>query len=663
MADETAANEAGGEGAAQEGEALYDDELLLMEGAGITVTASPETTQQMKTVTREDIDRVQAPDLAVLLQETLNLGVTRYGPYGSQTDINIRGFDSERIAFLIDGVPVNSAMSGDFEISALDLNAIDRIEVVYGGSDTKYNVSGALGGVINIITKKEQPPGLSFGGGISNTSYLPGKYQVTRTIRGGPHWEDLADAQNASLFLGYGAGNFSVRTNVFANRADNHYRYENPSTGLINRKTGNEVWDMGASAGFIFTLPQSAKLMAGGDLYYGDKNIPASGTAANTAKQIDSSARQSLMLEMPQAGRDDLATEISFTGGLKSLAYGRTAHHQEFALTAINRWSWYALPALTLRIGGDYQYVTMDSTSIGHRDRHDGGLYLTAEWAPHKTFLIIPSIKGVTDGNTVTPVPKLGFVWRAADFLTLKNNYFRSFKHPSFNSLYWPSDGQTGGNPDLKPEDGWGADLGAAFRLKDWLSLESTGFVQWTVDSIHWSSQGGIWRPSNVGEAVFFGADSKVRFEIPVPLGPIEKIIPSVSYQYLQSYLLSYGYTYTSDKRIPYMPLHTIGASLDIPWQAGSLGPGSLLVSGHYETLRYGNTANTTKLDPYFSLTVNINQKLGRYLTAFGIVRNALNTYYESFEDYPMPGLSITLGVRMNFEPGGNSGVSAGGKN
>jgi vitamin B12 transporter len=61
-------------------------------------------------------------------------------------------------------------------VNQVDLNNVERIEVIYGGSDTKYNVSGALGGVINIVTVKKQPAGLSWGGALSNTGYFPGYY-------------------------------------------------------------------------------------------------------------------------------------------------------------------------------------------------------------------------------------------------------------------------------------------------------------------------------------------------------------------------------------------------------------------------------------------------------------------------------------------------------
>ncbi|MDR3171237.1 MAG: TonB-dependent receptor [Treponema sp.] len=626
------------------------DEVLL-EDEGLTVTGTPETTQQKKTVTKEEIERINAPDMATLLQETLDLGVTRYGGYGNQAAINMRGFDSERIAILIDGVPVNSTMSGDFDINKIDLHSVDHIEVIYGGSDSKYNVSGALGGIINIITLKKQEPGLRIGGSISNTAAMPGAFYERSGEKGSPQWQDLVDTQNVALNAAYGWKKFSVMANIFANRAENHFLYMD-SYNIKRRKDHNEVWDTGAAASLIWDLPDNySKLLFGGDFYYGDKNIPTSGTSSIAGIQEDISTRQNLMLDMPRVFRDDLAVEASLSHNWANMGYERegmaSSSHNQHTIMAINRWAWYPLAVFTLRIGGDYRYSYLDSTDIGYHDRHDGGVYVTAEYAPVKQVLIIPSIKAVlcSSGTApVVPVPKLGFVWHATEWLTFKNNYFRSFKLPDFEDLYWVGGGMFG-NPDLRPEDGWGADLGGSYRFKNWATLESTFFVQWTQDSIHWYPAGTIWTPQNVGEATFFGLDTKVRFEIPISLGPIKKIVPSLSYQYLLSYLLSYGYTYDSDKRLPYMPMHTIGASLDIPWKSGNF-----LISGHYETLRYADTANITELDPYFLLNINVNQKIGKNVTAFGVIRNILNQSYESFDDYPMPGLTVTLGIRMHFE-------------
>jgi len=629
----------------------WDNELTFTENEGITVTGSPQTSQQIKIIDKEEIERHNAADLADLLNETLNLGLTRYGSYGSMTNINLRGFDSKRVAFLIDGTPLNSAQNGEFDINQTGLGGIERIEVIYGGSDTKYNVSGALGGVINIITVKKRKPGLKLGASVSNLSVLPGEYRDRGEEKQGPHWEDLADTQNYSLSASYGGSSFSVSANAFANRAENHF-YFSDTYNRTRRKDNNEVWDTGVTASLIWEFTDLSKLIFSPNFYYSDKNIPSSGFSPDVGKQNDMSTRHNLMFDMPRAFHDDLTAEASFVYYLTRRDYvspaGAESRHDQHSATFINRWSWQPGQALTLRSGIDYRFIYLDSSEMGLRNRHDGGFYVTAEWKPVNSFLIIPSVKAaLTSGGQggVTPIPKLGFLWNVSDSISIKNNFFRGFKFPDFEDLYWTGGGSYG-NPDLKPEDGWGGDIGASWRFKKLFNFDSTFFTQWTTDSIHWySGNNGVWRPENVGEAIFFGLDSKFSIEIPVSLGPIKKIIPSFSYQYLLSYLLSYGYTFASDKRIPYMPMHTIGASLDIPWETGSL-----LLSVHYESLRYANVSNITVLNPHTMLNVIYNQKAGKFLSIFAALRNILNESYESFDRYPMPGITLTLGMRANLE-------------
>jgi vitamin B12 transporter len=178
----------------------------------------------MAIIDREDIERQNAPDLAHLLQETLNLNIARYGAYGSQTSIHLRGYSSRRVAFLIDGVPVNSPLDGRFDINQIDLNSIERIEVIYGGSDSKFNVSGALGGVINIITVRRQEPGWRFSGSISNTSTMPGEYRDRSGEIQGPHWEDLFDTQNIALSAAYGSSE-AFGGNAFSFRAGKPFTF------------------------------------------------------------------------------------------------------------------------------------------------------------------------------------------------------------------------------------------------------------------------------------------------------------------------------------------------------------------------------------------------------------------------------------------------------
>ena len=628
-----------------------DDFYIIKDEKGLTIVGTLEKSQQMEIINKEEIEKHNTADLATLLQESLNLGFTRYGGRGNMTNVNLRGFDSKRVALLVDGIPVNSAMDGKIDIDLIDLNAVERIEVIFGGSDTKYNVSGAFGGVINIVTIKKQNPGFKIGASVSNTSVLPGEHRDRNGKTQGAHWEDLVDTQNYTLDAVYGGKKFSIAANAFANRAANHFLLTD-YTGNIRRKDNNEVWDAGAGASFVWEFPSYTKLITSSNFYYGDKNIPSSGFSSIFGNQRDISTRHNLMLDAPRAFHDNLATEASITYSFTERIYVSPADvesdHDQNNIMAVNRWSWYPGQKLTLRSGFDYRFIYLDSTEIGQRSRHDGGIYLTAEYKPLSPFLIIPSIKVVLASGGqggITPVPKLGFLFTVGDSFTIRNNYFRSFKFPDFEELYW-SGGGGYGNPDLLPENGWGGDLGLSWRFKDLFTLDSTFFIQWLKDSIHWFSSGGmVWRPENVGESIFFGLDTKLKFTIPVSLGPIQKIIPSVSYQFLLSNLLSFGYDFSSDKRIPYMPVHTIGASLEVPWNTGSL-----MITAHYESLRYVDRPNITTLDPHILLNISFNQKLGKHFTLFSSLRNILNQSYESFYDYPMPGINLTIGVKMKFE-------------
>jgi outer membrane cobalamin receptor len=645
--------------AAQENEVVDDgfyDEFPVMEAAGVTVVGTPETTQQMATVEKEDIERRQANDLATLLEETLDMGITRYGGYGNQTEINIRGFDTERIAILINGIPANSPRSGEFDVSRIDLSNVERVEVIYGGSDSKYNVTGALGGVVNIVTLKKQSPGLSMGAGISNTAYFPGSYNVLHDLGvvEGAHYEDLADTQALSFFAGYGAEKYSWKLNWFGTRAMNHYLFKDYN-GFARRKMSNGIWDAGAGFSWSLDLPEDATLLSSTDLYYAAKEYPVTGTAEASAMEHDFSVEETLSIDAPRAFRDDLAAEGSLSYTFASMRYGVDSESVDQYGTAINRWGWFPTDALALRAGVDWRFIHVDSSADGLRNGNNGGLYLTAEFKPVKKLLLSASVKGATDMKQAVVIPKAGLVWTLADTervgFSVKNNYFRSYKFPDFDDLFYHSaDGLYVGNPDLRSEDGLGADLMLELRLGNSFTASSAIYAQWTDHSIHWVKAGAHWRPENVGTGCFIGADFRPSLSVPLPFKGLDKVKLGLNYQYQLSWLLNDELDFDDALRIPYMPAHIIGASVDLPWNESAPNrSGSLLVSAHWESVRYADTLNHMELAPYCLVTITVNQNVGKNFTVSGALRNALNELYTSFAEYPMPGLNLTLGCRWRL--------------
>jgi vitamin B12 transporter len=317
-------------------------------------------------------------------------------------------------------------------------------------------------------------------------------------------------------------------------------------------------------------------------------------------------------------------------------------------VTGINRWNWYPGEKITVRSGLDWRFLYVDSRSATETDPiktgNLGGLYATAEYAPVKNILLVASVKGVTDVKQTAAVPKLGFRWDISPQFTLKNNYFRGFKFPDFDDLYYRSpDNIFAGNPRLKPEDGWGADLLGEFTLNDRFGINTSVYAQWTEDSIHWvKSAGGRWSPENIGTAFLTGADIRPALTLNINRGGLQTLRLGLNWQFQLSWLLSGSLSFDDGFRIPYLPTHIMGGSLDLRWKTGSLA-----LTAHYETTRYADTLNQMPLAPYCVAHITCSQNLGKNFTAFASLRNILNAQYESFAGYHMPGISLTAGLRV----------------
>jgi vitamin B12 transporter len=622
------------------GEDLPWDDILLMEGEGLTIVSTPEKTQQIRTISKAEIDKLNPQDLPSLLEQAFGLSVNRNGPYGNTSGVSIRGFGSGRVAVLVDGVPVNSPQSGEFDIERIPVGSIEKIEVVYGGSDTKYNVSGAIGGVVNIVTVKNHTPGFKIGGEISNLSHFPGSYYVGGEERFSK-WHDLLDTQNANIYIGLGDEETYWTASWYGNRAFNHFIYKGEDT-IKRRRTDNEIWDTGGSTSLSFILPNYSRLVLSGDLYYGDKNIAGPVGSTTPGKQKDLSTRGTVLFDADYVGSEYLDTELTVSHSYNSLDWrdpGSAARQNLHTLTVINRWGYYAGPELSFNAGGDFRYSYLDSSNIGEKHTGDGGIYGTAEYHPTEKSMVIPSLKLVFFKDGVVPVPKLGLVYYPNDEVTIKNNYFRTFKLPAINDLYWAADAFAEGNPDLTPEDGIGGDIVFGFRRKDLLSAESSLYVTYHRDAILWQPAGGKWRPANVGEALYFGSDSRIQS------GFSERIILSLSYSFLMTYVLTEDLEFQDDKRMPYKPVHTFGLGIEVPWKTGSL-----LITQHYESERYTTILNVGELRPYFTLDLVLNQKIGKVYTLFAALRNLFGASYYSIDGYPMPGTTLTAGLKAAYE-------------
>ncbi len=141
--------------------AMADDSALRLPEIVVSASRMPlpadEIGSAVTVITGEQLERRQVRVVSDVLRDVPGVAVNRAGPVGALTQLRIRGAEGNQTLVLIDGIEVNNPAGGsEFDFANL-LNAeVDRIEVLRGPQSALYG-SDAIGGVVNIVTRRPQP--------------------------------------------------------------------------------------------------------------------------------------------------------------------------------------------------------------------------------------------------------------------------------------------------------------------------------------------------------------------------------------------------------------------------------------------------------------------------------------------------------------------------
>lgn len=242
--------------------------------------------------------------------------------------------------------------------------------------------------------------------------------------------------------------------------------------------------------------------------------------------------------------------------------------------------------------------------------------------------------------------PNCSLLYEPDNKTKLRFAYGHSYRVPTFSDLYWPyyiysAWGYTyeeAGNPNLKPERGNSYEVGIERKVFNNLQLGITYFRSDYKDLIKWqdindSTLNDFWQPKNISNATIQGVEFGNNFII--------------------NDCLDFDLTYTYqrpmdnflDKLLTYQPQYKLNSALKFHDYKGL----NIRLKWSFVTRSYTSPDYSSYLKQYFLLGLDFSKKLNKYATFFMNIDNMSNTKYQVEKGYPLPGFSISGGLKAEF--------------
>ncbi len=440
--------------AAERDDALKLPDVLI--SASRQVESRTATSAANTVFTRADIDRLQPTSVTDLLSRVPGVQVAPTGGRGSLPGIFIRGTKAAQSLVLVDGVRIANATSGDSGLQFLDVDQIERVEVLRGSRSAVYG-SDAIGGVIQIFTRRSNTPGLQ-----PRLRIAAGSHQTVQRSLGLSGGND-ATHFNLGASLDETAGIDSTGPS-FASDGD-HDAYRNQSFNLSLSHTFSERFEAGVNLLDSRGRSEYDNPFGGFDPVtfesFGQKpytDFSVSSLGSYFAAQLNDAWRSRLELAHSE-NRDDKRDKLSAERFVFNTYRDQLTWQNDLALGEQN----------TLLIGGDwYEDRVHASTDFTEDSRWNRAVFAQHRYQGEQfsTELGVRHDRNQQFGGQTTWSGSLTVPLNADNDVLL--SYSEGFRAPTFNDLYYPQYS----NPNLDPEHSksyelqWRSQLATTTRLE-----------------------------------------------------------------------------------------------------------------------------------------------------------------------------------------------------
>ncbi len=560
-------------------------------------------------ITRADIERRGAHSVQDLLRGETGLTVANTGGLGKLSNVFLRGADAEQVLVLVDGVRVGSATSGTTPFEYIPVDQIERIEIIRGPRSSLYG-SDAIGGVIQIFTRRSSGLSFNVGAGSNETSTASASFGTSSEQA----WFSVAGNRIASEGYNSCAGSPSGG-GCFTHEPDRD-GYENTS-GTVR---AGRRWSRAEI--------ETTALYATGTTEY-------DGTFANETDfvervftlrgRISPTDRWSVSVLAGRSEDDQDNILDDQTNGTASVVSRFETERRNVSLQSDVTLS--ANQSLT--IGVDYVDDRIDgTTAFEARSRDNLGTFAQyqALFGAHRVLASARYDDNEQFGSYETG--SLGWKWMLDERWSLSAAWGTAFGAPTFNDLYFPGFS----NPNLDPESSTSYEVGIAWTSAP-VTVALTAYERRVDDLIVYDS--GIFAPNNLNEARIRGIEA----DFDASLGAW-KI--GVGYSGLDPRNRTRGPDY--DNFLPRRSRQSGHLEL-----GRAFGPLDARVRVTAEGARYDDVANAHRLGSYAIVDLVFDYALSRAWSVQGKIGNALDREYRTVRLYNQD--DRTFFVALRYQP------------
>lgn len=441
-----------------------DTPQVVVTGTRLPLTASG-LAQNVTIIDRKEIEASHAGRIEDLLARVTGAYVDQAGQSGGFASLYMRAAENSHLLVLLDGVKLNdptTTRGSAYDLSSLDLSQIERIEVLRGPASAVYG-GEALSGVVHIITKRAAASGLA------GTGYVAAGGDHHRKIGGVLSFgqdnlraqigvgnsQEGSSGSDAKLRLNTASGSVSfvpggsVQAQVFASHIERKSEaFPDDSGGsrlAVNRnKTLRDSTDDTLGARLTAGDPGSVRVDAVVSRF--ERNERGDNAAVAPGVRFPVPA----FVSDTDFRRDNVTVSATHEyGSVASVVAGLEYQKEDGSLTSV----------------GDFFFIGSPQTLTFALDRKTKSVFLEGRYRVLPSLAIQVGVRhDKVDGIDAVTTPHLGLVWDLPNgATTLKANYNKGFKPPSFFALGFP----IGANPGLRPERSRNAELTLAHKLGD----------------------------------------------------------------------------------------------------------------------------------------------------------------------------------------------------